>query len=86
MSDFLQRPKSRNATLRKLLKNPPLIAPGAHDGLSAKLVEQAGFDAVYMGGYATPGSLLGEPDMSLLTGSGYDRERHGAWQRPCPSR
>ncbi len=69
MSDFLQRPKSRNATLRKLLKNPPLIAPGAHDGLSAKLVEQAGFDVVYMGGYATTGSLLGEPDMSLLTGT-----------------
>ena len=69
MQDFLHCPKSRNARLRELLKNPPLIVPGAHDGLSAKLVEQAGFDAVYMGGYATTGSLLGEPDMSLLTGT-----------------
>ncbi len=43
--------------------------PGAHDGLSARLVEQAGFDAAYMGGYATTGALLGRPDMSLLTGT-----------------
>ena len=69
MDQFLKRPQSRNARLRELLKMPPLIAPGAHDGLSAKLVEQAGFDVVYMGGYATTGSLLGEPDMSLLTGT-----------------
>jgi 2-methylisocitrate lyase-like PEP mutase family enzyme len=69
MTDFLKRPQSRNAKLRELLRNKPLIVPGAHDGLSARLVEQAGFDAVYMGGYATTGALLGRPDMSLLTGT-----------------
>ncbi len=69
MSDFLRRPESRNARRRERLKTPPLVAPGAHDGLSARLVEQAGFDVVYMGGYATTGSLLGQPDMSLLTGT-----------------
>lgn len=69
MDDFLQRPKSRNAKLRELLKSPPLLVPGAHDGLSARLVEQAGFEAVYMGGYATTGSLLGRPDMSLVSGT-----------------
>ncbi len=69
MHDFLQRPKTRNARLRELLKTPPVVAPGAHDGLSARLVEQAGFDVVYMGGYATTGSLLGRPDMALLSGT-----------------
>jgi 2-methylisocitrate lyase-like PEP mutase family enzyme len=69
MTDFLIRPQSRNARLRELLRKQPLIIPGAHDGLSARLVEQAGFDAVYMGGYAATGSLLGRPDMSLLTGT-----------------
>ncbi len=69
MDNFIQPSKSRNARLRELLKNPPLTIPGAHDGLSARLVEQAGFEAVYMGGYATTGSLLGRPDMSLLTGT-----------------
>ena len=69
MDGFLQRPKSRNARLRELLKQPPLLVPGAHDGLSARLVEQAGFEAVYMGGYATTGSLLGRPDMSLVSGT-----------------
>ena len=69
MHDFLRRPKTRNARLRELLKTPPVVAPGAHDGLSARLVEQAGFDVVYMGGYATTGSLLGRPDMALLSGT-----------------
>ncbi len=69
MSDFLERPQSRNARLRQLLRSPPVLAVGAHDGLSARLVEQAGFDVVYMGGFATTGSLLGRPDMALLSGS-----------------
>ena len=34
--------------LRELLAGPePVVAPGAYDALSARLVEQAGFDAVY---------------------------------------
>ncbi len=69
MTGFLERPKSRNAELRELLRSPPLVAPGCHDGLSATIVEQAGFDAVYMGGYATTGAMLGRPDMALLSGT-----------------
>ncbi len=44
-----------------------LVAPGAYDVLSAKIIEQAGFEAVYMTGYGTSASLLGEPDVGLLT-------------------
>ncbi|MFK8250889.1 isocitrate lyase/PEP mutase family protein [Ancylobacter terrae] len=39
-----------------------LIMPGAYDGLSARIIEQAGFGAVTAGGYAAIGSMLGEPD------------------------
>jgi carboxyvinyl-carboxyphosphonate phosphorylmutase len=58
------------ARLRELLAAPrPLVAPGAYDALSARLVEQAGFDAVYMTGFGTTASLIGRPDVGLLTGT-----------------
>ena len=41
--------------------------PGAYDALSAKLVEAAGFDCVYMTGYGTSASLLGLPDIGLVS-------------------
>jgi carboxyvinyl-carboxyphosphonate phosphorylmutase len=54
--------------LRKMLSRPePVLAPGAYDALSARLVEQTGFDAVYMTGFGTSASLLGRPDVGLLT-------------------
>jgi 2-methylisocitrate lyase-like PEP mutase family enzyme len=54
--------------LRQLLAQPGmLIAPGAHDVMSARLVEAEGFQAVYLGGFATSASMLGIPDHSLIT-------------------
>ena len=54
--------------LRELLAGTePVLAPGAYDGLTARLVEQTGFDAVYMTGFGTAASLLGRPDIGLLT-------------------
>src|SRR5215217_2290122 len=47
----------------------PLVAPGAYDALSARLIEQAGFDAVYMTGFGTTASLIGRPDVGLLSGA-----------------
>ena len=44
-----------------------VVAIGAHDALSARLVEQAGFEAVYVGSYATEATLLGGPDLALMT-------------------
>jgi len=51
-------------TLRGLVaaKNA-LLVPGAYDGVSARLVERAGFPAVYMTGYGTSASRLGLPDL-----------------------
>ncbi len=55
------------AQLRKGLKSgKPLIAPGVFDGLSARLVEQAQFDAVYASGGAIARSA-GYPDLGLLS-------------------
>ncbi|MDQ3841187.1 MAG: isocitrate lyase/PEP mutase family protein [Actinomycetota bacterium] len=54
--------------LRELLAGTePVLAPGAYDGLTARLVEQAGFEAVYMTGFGTAASLLGRPDIGLLS-------------------
>lgn len=59
------RPTSR---LRELLKGPKLIsAPGVADALNARLVAQAGFQAIYMTGAGTSAVRLGVPDVGLLT-------------------
>src|SRR4051794_41556480 len=56
------------AGLRALLeRGEPVLAPGAYDGLSARLVERAGFSAVYMTGFGASASLLGRPDVGLLS-------------------
>ena len=54
--------------LRQRLKAGGIIAaPGAPDSLSARLVEQAGFEAIYMTGFGATASRLGRPDIGLLT-------------------
>lgn len=56
------------ARLRKLMKGPDiLVLPGAHDVLSAKLMEQAGFPVVFTSGFGLSASALGIPDIGLLT-------------------
>lgn len=56
------------AQLRKLLQeNQPIIAPGAYDAFSAMMIEKAGFSAVYMTGYGISASLLGKPDIGLIS-------------------
>jgi 2-methylisocitrate lyase-like PEP mutase family enzyme len=44
-----------------------VVAPGAYDALTARLVEAAGFQAVYMTGYGSAASHLGRPDVGLMT-------------------
>jgi 2,3-dimethylmalate lyase len=54
--------------LRQLLQQPGmLVAPGAHDVMTARIVEAEGFQAVYLGGFAASASMLGIPDHSLIT-------------------
>ena len=54
--------------LRQRLKAGGIIAaPGAPDSLTARLIEQAGFEAIYMTGFGATASRLGRPDIGLLT-------------------
>lgn len=54
--------------LRKLLQEERIIvAPGVYDAIGAKLVEMIGFDALYLTGFGCSASLLGKPDLGLLT-------------------
>jgi len=59
---------SPGATLREFLKGPEiLIAPGAHNAFTARIIEQAGFRAVYMTGSGAAMDLLAMPDLGFLT-------------------
>ena len=56
------------AQLRQLIDEGKLVtAPGAPDALTARLVEHAGFPAVYMTGFGATATRLGAPDVGLLT-------------------
>ena len=49
-----------------LQRRQAVVVPGCHDALSAKIVEQAGFEAVQISGFGVAGSLLGKPDVGLV--------------------
>src|SRR5207237_10542662 len=55
------------AWFRELLRcDGMVVAPGAYDCITARLIERAGFDAVYMTGAGTA-ATLGYPDFGLVT-------------------
>lgn len=54
--------------LRALLAQPGIIRSlGAHDVFTALIVERAGFETVFIGGFGTSASQLGLPDLNFLT-------------------
>ena len=54
--------------LRELLARPGItVMPGAYDALTARLVERAGFDAVYLSGAGVSYTHLAQPDVGLVT-------------------
>jgi 2-methylisocitrate lyase-like PEP mutase family enzyme len=56
----------QGSRLRELLsRGGPVLAPGASDGLSARMIEAAGFGAIYLGGGAMA-RVAGYPDVGLL--------------------
>jgi 2-methylisocitrate lyase-like PEP mutase family enzyme len=57
-----------SAQLRRLMQEKEiLVVPGAYDALSAKIIEQAGFKAMLMGGYSIAASRLAQPDVGYLS-------------------
>lgn len=68
MAELLRGQWQGARQLRQVLGGgEPVLAPGAFDALSARIVEAAGFPAVYMTGFGTSAALLGRPDVGLLT-------------------
>lgn len=69
MKAMTQAPRHPGAILRDLLQERRALAtPGCHDALGATLIEQAGFEAVYMSGYCVAASH-GLPDIGLVSGT-----------------
>jgi len=59
---------NQTAKLRELLSRPGmLVAPGCYDGMSARLVERAGYELAYMTGFGSAASVLGMPDTGLIS-------------------
>ncbi|WP_233208272.1 isocitrate lyase/PEP mutase family protein [Pollutimonas subterranea] len=64
----LRQTSGRNAQLRQSIDAKQfLVAPGAYDCIGARLVEQAGFPAVYLTGSGMSMSMLGAPDVGLMS-------------------
>ncbi len=58
----------KTSLMKKLILDEEiLVMPGAHDALSAKIIELVGFKALILGGYSATASRLGKPDVSFLT-------------------
>lgn len=58
---------STTKTFRKLFETEKIIvAPGAHDALTARVIEKCEFKAIYMTGYGQAASHLGRPDVGMI--------------------
>jgi 2,3-dimethylmalate lyase len=68
MPPLLRGDAGSQPRLRALLETArPVLAPGCYDALGARLIEEAGFPAVYMTGFGTSAGLLGRPDVGLVS-------------------
>jgi 2,3-dimethylmalate lyase len=59
--------RERSDLRARLAKKELLVAPGVFDGISARIADQMGFEALYMTGYGTVASHLGLPDAGIAT-------------------
>ena len=66
MNSFIDTQKRAGKTWRETLdKCAPLLLPVAHDALTARLIELAGYPAYQIGGFALVGSRFAYPDIDL---------------------
>ncbi len=59
--------ENKRMQLRNGLSNGPVVTVGAHDAMSAQLVERAGFDAVWVSGFGVSTMTYALPDVNLVT-------------------
>jgi methylisocitrate lyase len=68
MSEALLKPESNKPNrLRALLKQGTVAIPGAFNAISAKIVENAGFEALYVSGAGVSNGVGGYPDIGFMT-------------------
>jgi phosphoenolpyruvate phosphomutase len=71
LSEDARRPgradRKRTMLRAGLWDSDPLVAVGAHDAMSARLIEAQGFDAVWVSGFAVSAMAYGLPDLNLVT-------------------
>src|SRR5262245_8748247 len=66
-AELAEETMTQTARLGELLgRDGIVVAPGAYDCITARLIERTGFDAVYMTGAGTA-ATLGYPDFGLVT-------------------
>src|SRR5437868_12806205 len=58
---------SKGAQLRQLIAQGPVMLPGVPNAAVARLVERAGFDAVYISGAGMANATAGVPDIGMLS-------------------
>ena len=64
----INRADAKRARLRGGLSgDKPVVAVGAHDAMSARLIEVYGFDAVWVSGFGVSAMAYGLPDLNLIT-------------------
>jgi methylisocitrate lyase len=59
--------RRKTAQLRRLLRQECIAMPGAFNAATARLIERAGFDAVYVSGAGLANGAGGVPDTGLLS-------------------
>lgn len=76
---------ARSKRLRELMARGPVMLPGAFNALSARMIERAGFDAVYLSGAVLANSVGGVADVGLMTlGEARDHAAHIARSTALP--
>ena len=68
----------RQQLRKRLTEGGMIVAPGIYDAYGARMVQQAGFEAVYMTGNGVSASLLGQPDVGLIDLSLFAAHAHRA--------
>ena len=59
--------RKRQALKAGLAAEAPVVAVGAHDAMSARLIDNVGFDAVWVSGFGVSAMAYGLPDLNLIT-------------------
>jgi 2-methylisocitrate lyase-like PEP mutase family enzyme len=58
--------KKTSVLKKAIMERRAVVVPGCYDALSARIIQECGFEAIQISGYGVAGSLLGKPDVGLV--------------------